>query len=424
MTMVCADGAGFQCSGGSIIRRENGIALTSSGVQAYGTSTSDLAAQIAIKTGAFGFAPASGGSAEIRIAKDSSGAVSKAAALLNNLGLTWDGKTERPPILETFATTQGHTVLTTGGALSSVALPDSADLSFYDYAIKGTAGTQTNYANNRYFPRTSPSRCPADLVPCPTTETSGVHYSAGDWRSGGNTPDLASASRVHEDGDIHAGNNIPDANGNPTILPGGNGIGVPFPGSKGYRSLDNWGFQYGNLAAWLTQDTVVIEEWAKAGNEHNKNRRGMVAYGDVTNPAAVPTSGTATYSGFVYGWYTPDGSADPAVFRGSAVVSVNFTSRQVSVTIQNPVTWDASATSVPVALTATVPMGAAGSNVANYMTGPVQNGNLSGGLGGRYFGPVTGSGTNAAPAEIGGTISLSSTTSGQAVLGGFIARKQ
>lgn len=422
--MVCADGAGYQCSGDTIIRRENGIALTSSGVQAYGVSTSDLSAQNTVKTGASGFALASGGTAEIRIAKDSSGAVSKSAVLLNKLGLTWDGKTERPPIVEAFGTTQGRTVLTASGALSSATLPDSADLGFYDYAIKGTGGTQTNYANNRYFPRSSPSRCPADLVPCPTTETSGVHYSAGDWRTGGNTPDLASASRVHEDGDIHAGNNVPDANGNPTILPGGDGIGVPFPGSKGYRSLDNWGLQYGNIAAWLTQDTVVIEEWAKAGNEHNKNRRGMVAYGDVTNPAAVPASGTATYSGFVYGWYAPDGVVEPAVFRGSAQVSVNFASRLATVTIQNPVTWDAAAKSVPVALTVTVPMGAAGSNVANYLTGPVQNGGLNGGLGGRYFGPVTGAGANAGPAEIGGTISLANATSGQAVLGGFIARKQ
>ncbi|HJV82877.1 hypothetical protein [Noviherbaspirillum sp.] len=425
MTMICADGAGYQCSGSSIIRVDNGIALSSSGVEAYGVSTSDLAAKNPTMTGAFGLALATGGTAEVRLAKGSDGTVSSSAVLLSKLGLSWDGKTERPPIIDTFSTTQGRTVLTASGALSSTTLPASSDLGFYDYASKGTAGTQVDYANNRYFPRSTPSRCPPDLVPCPTTETSGVHYSPGDWRTGGKMPDLASVSRVHEDGDIHAGNGLPDANGNPTILPGGDGIGVPFPGSKGYRSLDNWGLQYGNLAAWLTQDTVIIEEWAKAGNEHNKNRRGMVAYGDVTNPTAVPTSGTASYSGFAYGWYTPNGTAEPAVFRGTVVVSVNFATRQTTVTFQNPVTWDSAGTSVPVALTTTVPMGAAGSNVANYLTGPVTNGALTGGVGGRYFGPVLTTGTSGAgPAEIGGTITLSNATSGQTVLGGFIARKQ
>jgi hypothetical protein len=66
-----------------------------------------------------------------------------------------------------------------------------------------------------------------------------------------------------------------------------------------------------------------------------------------------------------------------------------------------------------------------GTNLANYLTGTVDNGLLKGGLGGRYFGPVVTTGTSGAgPAEIGATISLSNSTTGQAVVGGFIARKQ
>src|SRR3982074_3096013 len=42
MTMSCVDGPAYQCSGGNIIKSENGVALTSSGVQAYGKSTSDM----------------------------------------------------------------------------------------------------------------------------------------------------------------------------------------------------------------------------------------------------------------------------------------------------------------------------------------------------------------------------------------------
>ncbi|MDB5764528.1 MAG: hypothetical protein JWQ21_3523 [Herminiimonas sp.] len=425
MTMSCVDGPTWQCSGGSIIRSDNGVALTSSGVQAYGRSTSDLAIPNPDGSGAFGLALSSGGVAELRVNKDNNGVISNAAVLLSNLGLTWDGKTERPQIVETFQPTQGRVQLDANGALVFGSLPDSANLSFYDFANKGVAGTQMNYANNRYFPRTgNPSRCQPMTPSCSTIETTGLHFRTGDWRTGGTAPDMADAGRVHGDGDVHAGNGIPDSNGNVTILPGGSGVGVPFPGSKGYRALDSWNFQYSNLGAWLTQDTVQIGEWG-GFDEHNKNRRGMVAFGAVSDPAAVPATGSATYSGFAYGWYARNATEEPSFFRGAASITVNFVSREAVVTLQNTVTSDASATQVPVALKAVTAMGAAGANVANYLTGPVDNGKLKGGLSGRYFGPVVATGTSGTgPAEAGGAFSLSNPATGEAVIGGFIARKQ
>lgn len=417
MAMACPDGANFQCSGGTLIRSENGIALTSSGVQAYGMSTSDLANPIIVKTSASGFAPASGGLAEIRVAKDSNGTISSPVMLLSKLGLSWDGKTDRPLIIETFSTTQGRTSLTSGGAVVSSGLPASSDLSFYDFATLGTAGTQANYANNRYFPRATPSRCAPDVTICPTTESAGVTFSAGDWRSGGTSPDIASASRLHEDGDIHAGDGP-----NGTILVGGNGNGVPFPGSKGYRGLDNWSLQYTNLGAWVTQDTVLIEEWSGLGNEHNKNRRGVVAYGAVTDPASVPTSGSVTYSGIAYGWYAPNRTVDPSPFRGTATITVNFATRQATVSVQNALSYDASGAPVPVSFTTATGLGAAGASVANYLTGAVTSGNLSGGIGGRLFGPVVSTGAGTGPAEVGGSFQLSNASA--TAVGGFLARKQ
>lgn len=417
MVMSCPGGASVQCSGGTIIRTENGIALTSSGVQAYGQSTSDLANPIIVKTSASGFAPASGGVADIRVSKDANATPSSPVVILRNLGLSWDGKVDRPPIVETFNPTQGRTGLAADGAVSSSPLPPPTDLSHYNFATLGPAATQSNYANNRYFPRPEPSRCGPDVVPCPTTETTGPRVSAGDWRSGGASPDILSAIRVHEDGDIHAGNATPGSG--QTWLEGGNGIGVPFPGAKGYRGFDNWSLQYTNLGAWLTQDTVIIEEWAKLGNEHNKNRRGVATYGVVTDPAAVPTAGTVTYSGFSYGWYSPNGAADPSVFRGTATITVNFATRQVTVAVQNTNTYDQANAAVPAAFSTTAGMGAASTNVANYMTGTVSSGSLRGGVGGRYFGPVTGG----APAEVGGTFQMSDAATGQMVVGGFMARR-
>ena len=423
--MSCVDGANFQCSGGSIIRSDNGVALTGSGVQVYGKSTSDLATPIVVKTSASGLTLDSGGVAEVRVGKNATGAITTPALLLSNFGLSWDGKTERPPIIETLRTTQARVQLNANGALTFGTLPDSSNLGFYNFATLAVNATQANYANNSYFPRTgNPSRCPIDVTPCPTTESSGLSNQLGDWRTGGSTPDWASGARLHEDGDIHAGNGIPGSGGTVTILPGGTGVGVPYPGAKGYRNFANWGLQYANLSAWVSQDTVLIDEWANQGNEHNKNRRGIVTFGAVTDPAAVPTTGTATYSGIAYGWYGRGALEEPPVFRGTATITVNFATRQVAVTVADTATYDAAATPVPATFAATTGMGAAGSNVANYLTGTITSGTLLGGIGGRYFGPVVSTGTSGAgPAEIGGAFRMAS-ASGVAIIGGFIARKQ
>ncbi|MGB7479554.1 MAG: CBM35 domain-containing protein [Burkholderiaceae bacterium] len=415
-TMSCVEGSGTLCSGDTILRIDNGVALTRSGVQVYGKSTSDLKNPNPDETTATGLMLASGGTAEVRINIDSSGNVTSPVLLLSNLGLTWDGKVERPKIIETFRTTQGRVQQDASGAITSGALPDSSNLSFYDFATKGVAGTQVNYANNSYFPRSEPSRC--DVTPCRTTETTGPEYQAGNWQSGGFTPNQLHVFRLHEDGDIHAGNGQPDADGNPTWLEGGNGIGVPFPGSKGGRDFYNQSFRYGSLATWETQDTVQIGNWG-ALNEHNKKRRGTVAFGAVTDPAAVPASGSASYSGVAYGWYAPNASDEPAYFRATATVTVNFATRAATVSVQGARRVFAPAGDVPVSFSTSTAMGAVGSNVANYLTGTV-GGTLSGGVGGRYFGPVAGGG----PAEVGGSFKLSNAGSGAAVVGGFIARKQ
>lgn len=413
-TGLCVDGPTYQCSGDTIIRSDNGLAMTRLGVQVYGKSTNDL------PTRATGLELAAGGIAEIRLSKDSAGAVSKPALLLRNLGLSWDGINERPPIIDDFNPTLGRTALDESGKIVNLMLPDTTDLSFYDVATKGAAGTQANYANNRYFPRSYPSRCdpvPTPPAECRTTETSGIQRVAGDWSNGGTRPDLISVGRLHGDGDVHAGDAV---GGGP--LPEGTGKGVPFPGSKGYRSLDNWSLRYSNLGVWETQDTVQIHQWGASG-EHNKNRRGIVAFGDVTDPAAVPITGSATYSGIAYGWHAADGKADrdPGVFWGNVTVTVNFATRETDVTISNTQTYNESGDPVPAAsFTANTRTGAAGQSIANYLTGPVNNGAITGGVSGRYFGPVSGPG----PAEVAGTFSLTQSTTNQVVIGGFIAHRQ
>jgi len=420
LQMRCPDGVEYQCSGAIPLRSDNGIVLSASGVQAYGRSTSDLMSPNPTMTSAFGLAPAAGGWAEVRLARDAAGGATSPALILRNLGLSWDGRNERPPIVETFRTTAGRIVLDTSERVTAQPLLPSADLGFYDFATRGATGaTQANYASNIYFPRAgNPARCPDDLNPCPSTETTGLRSSPGDWRSGGTEPDIASAVRVHEDGDVHAGDGIPDAAGRSTILPGGSGPGVPFPGSKGYRSFDNWGYRYSNLTQWLTQDTVVFQEWAGLGNEHNKNRRGMVAYGEVTAPDAVPATGTASYNGVVLGWYAANGRTEPTTLRGTATVTVNFATREALIAFSNGQSSEAGGT-VPINFSSRAWLGSSGTNVANYFTAAAGDGNLRGGISGRVFGS---SGNEAS--EMAGVFSLSDPAGGATVIGGFITRRR
>lgn len=424
MVMTCVDGADFQCSGGTVLQRDNGVSLSDSGVAVFGTSTNDLSGTPANAATAFGLAPTTRGVAEIRVQKDpATGQVVSAALLLDDLGLSWDGTTERPRIVDVFRDSQGRTTLDADGKLVSSALPPSSDLSFYNYATLGAGATQANYANNSYFPRTEPSRCgTGGPVPCPTEEITGRDIVAGDWQTGGIEPSLWGVSRLHSDGDLYAGDGLPENGG---LLPGATGHGTAYPGFKGYRQLSNWSYRYSNLSMWLNQETVNIAEFGSGLVEHNKNRRGFVAFGDATAPENVPTTGTATYAGIVYGLYSPDGVEEVKVFRANANLVVDFAARTSTVNIENTVLYEGTLPPLPaIAVAATTTMGAADSRSAAYMTGTAASGAMNGGLSVRFFGPIASEGGGAGPAEAGGTFQLHDPATGATAIAGFIARKQ
>lgn len=418
--MNCVDGSAVECTGNAILRTDNGVAVTASGVQAYGVSTNDLAIPNPMPTQAYGLKPDTGGLAEVRVKRNDSGDVDSVALLLSKLGISWDGKEDRPLIIETFATQMGRTVLDAQGKLSFVALPPSTDLDFYDYAKKGAAGTQANYANNTYFPRSEPVRCPADNPNCPTVESIGLERKTGDWKTGGNIPDEVFGTRLHSDGATQAGWGV-DATGNLVLLSSADGPGVSYPGFKGFRNYSNWSYDYANLGGWITQDTVLINEWGGA-NEHNKMRRGIVAFGPVTAPSQVPTTGTARYSGVLRGWFGYDGVNDVYPIVGNVMMTVDFATRSVTVQITNTRIDEGTMDTVPVSLTAGSTIGS--SNYTNYFNGTADNGTLRGGIGARFFGPVTSGGSGTAPAEVGGSLSIQNAGTGMVAIAGFILRKQ
>lgn len=411
--------AGTQCSGDSIIRSENGIAVTTSGVQAYAISTNDLLQPNPAPGIAYGLQPATGGLADLRVKRDATGLTSGVTLLLSKFGLSWDGTTERPLVIETFETKQGRVQLNSAGIATLLPLPPPTDINFYDYAIKGAAGTQANYANNVYFPRSEPVRCPADNPNCPSVESTGIHVKAGDWRTGGTTPDTAWASRLHEDGATQAGYGV-DANGNLVLLSSADGIGVSYPGFKGYRDYHQWSFGSANVSSWTTQDTVMINEWG-GNNEHNKMRRGFISFGQVTTPTTMPSSGTARYAGSLRGWFAYDKNQDAHAIVGQVEATVNFSARTVTLTFTGTRVDESSLDVVPVSLTSTLTIGSA--EFANYFSGIAANSTMSGGASGRFYGAVGAGGSGTGPAEIAGVFQLQAADTGPVAIGGVLLKR-
>lgn len=389
-------GGTTQCSGSTVLRTDNGVSITRSGVQAHGSSTVNLNSTTPKGLGIVDTIPAGSAVAEMRLSKSPTQVVQRAFLLLDNLNVTWDGTNQRPRIVEAFEPTQGITRVEASGAISVAnALPPPPNAVFYNYnAGPPPTGTQANYANNRYFPK------PGCAVPC--NETDGVVFTAGT----AGDPSLTRANRTHGDGDVRAG------------MVGG----MPEPATKGARNITNFNYQYSSIGAWVTVETTFIDEWTPDGQptEQVVNRRGLIAYGATTANQAVPASGTSFYRGIAYGFYTPngdDGNAALVSFRAAVTMEANFGSGQVSVFVRSAVN-DETRTALPIEVSANAGVGAAGSNAANYMSGPISDGGagMSGGMGARFFGP--------AADEIAGTIVLKNATSKAAVLGGFIARKQ
>ena len=99
-SMSCPE-SGMQCGGDTILRTDNGIGVTASGVQTYAISTNDLMPSNPSPGSAWGLQPATGGMADVRVHRDVSGQTTAVTLLLSKLGISWDGKTERPLIIET-----------------------------------------------------------------------------------------------------------------------------------------------------------------------------------------------------------------------------------------------------------------------------------------------------------------------------------
>ena len=387
------------CSGAALGTAVGPIQLSKSGVQTVGFSTSDLLANNSNTAEAFGLQPLNQGFAEVRVLHDTDTNISAVDLLLSQLKLFWDGNSERPRIIENFGLKRGRVQLGEQGMSTLVALPPQGD-GFWNNNPLTFSGTQDHYANNHYFERSATS-CDTQDAACVAAANNGLRLTTGNWRSGGFEPNQIVGTRLHEDGATQG----PDQ--------------MPFAGFKGYRDLWNWSYRYAHVAGWVTKDTISIQEWG-GGREHNKERRGTIAFGQLTDPSTVPASGSATYRGYARGWYSPDGQIEVYPIAADIEVTVDFSTRQVSLQLLNvridevlPANLEPAA-KLTIGSTNALPLG----TLANTAIGAISHGGAAGYAGLRFFGPANGGG----PAELAGSFSIKGIT-GISAIGGLIARR-
>ena len=387
------------CSGAALGTTVGPIQLSKSGIQVVGFSTSDLLASNSNTAEAFGLQPLNQGFAEVRVLHDADSNISAVDLLLSQLKLFWDGSSERPRIIENFGLKRGRVQLGEQGMSTLVALPPQGD-GFWNNNSLTFGGTQDHYANNHYFERSAPS-CDTRDDSCVAAANNGLRLTVGNWRSGGFKPNQITGTRLHEDGATQG----PDQ--------------IPFAGFKGYRDLWNWNYRYAHVAGWVTKDTINIQEWG-GGREHNKERRGTIAFGQLTDPATVPSSGSTIYRGYARGWYSPDGLMEVFPIAADIEVNVDFSTRQASLQLLNvridellPANLEPAA-KLTIGSTNALPFGA----LANTAVGAITHGGAAGYAGLRFFGPASGGG----PAELAGSFSIKGMT-GISAIGGLIARR-
>ena len=205
----CKGDASVQCSGASTLQIDNHITVTASGVHTYGASNTDFFSKETL-TNSAGLKIASGGTVEVRTNRSKNSTPSDPILILSNIGLSWDGKTERPPIIETFSQTSKRVELSSNGFLLNKDLPALNDVSFFDFALRGTAATQSHYANNVYFPRPLDGTCSdRNIKTCLLTESPPLVIEFGDWKNSGIKPDKLFASHEHLDGAVEVGSDLP-----------------------------------------------------------------------------------------------------------------------------------------------------------------------------------------------------------------------
>lgn len=169
-----------------------------------------------------------------------------------------------------------------------------------------------------------------------------------------------------------------------------------------YFDSTSLGFSYVTLGQWASIDGAVT-----IGS--------FVPIGFQTPGASIPTTGGATFIGFLAGLFAPAGGTTPLVVGANATAVADFAGRSVSFSTANSQTSQL-VPSLPPTSNAGLNLNGTLSYAAgsNQITGTVTSANgMTGGAVARFYGP--------AAQEIGGSLAVTGTAGGMAA--GFIAKR-
>ena len=124
----------------------------------------------------------------------------------------------------------------------------------------------------------------------------------------------------------------------------------------------------------------------------------------------------------MYGWFTYNDAEDPHPLAGEIEIVVDFAKRSAQVTLSGTRIDEGESPAVPINLVASTAIGAA--EFANYFNGHAENSSVAGGLGARFFGPLSAGGSGTGPAEVAGSFSLKGSGGGAVAIGSFLLLKK
>jgi hypothetical protein len=150
-----------------------------------------------------------------------------------------------------------------------------------------------------------------------------------------------------------------------------------------------------------------------------------VAFGTVSLPDRIPQSGTAVYIGKVTGWLNYDYEGNCVPFFADANVTVNFANNTAEFVFNKTRTVEHDYSDIylpPVQTTLTLDR----QKIKNYLRGELDFSGMKGGIGARFFGPITTGGSGSAPVEMAGTFNMQCEPVSECMVlvGGFLLKKQ
>lgn len=152
----------------------------------------------------------------------------------------------------------------------------------------------------------------------------------------------------------------------------------------GPPGTSNTGALLTQAAAGQTLSASAYGLWASSTSS-NTALLGSFAFGNLTPPASVPTTGSATFNGFAIGADTTPNTGSVYAVEGNAQIIANFATRTVTTNLTNLMV--ANQPYAPAAIITSLPnLSGTSAMSGNAYAGPISGGALTGTINGNFYG--------------------------------------